>query len=259
MAPQVQPNTLVSWNVNGIRAALQKGFAEFFHAAAPDVLCLQEVKAHEDQLDDTSWTQGYQVFWNPANKKGYAGTAILSRVKPMTAVMGLGIEEHDQEGRVLTLEFPRFYLVSVYTPNSQRGLTRLPYRQQWDRDFLAYLKRLEKSKPVILCGDLNVAHKEIDLANPKSNRKNPGFTDEERAGFDALVQNGFVDTFRLFNPDPHQYTWWTYRAGARKRNIGWRIDYWLTSEVLRPNIKSSTLLPHVMGSDHCPVQIDLEG
>ncbi len=258
MTRKSHPTSLISWNVNGIRAALQKGFADFFRSSSADVICLQEVKALEEQVEDMSWAEGYQIAWNPAVKKGYSGTAILSQVKPLATVHGMGIEEHDQEGRVLTLEFHNFYVVTVYTPNSQHGLKRLDYRQQWDRDFLAFLKHLEKTKPVVVCGDLNVAHKEIDLANPKSNRKNPGFTDEERAGFDALVEHGFIDTFRHFNQEPHQYTWWSYRSGARARNVGWRIDYWLTSEVLRPKLKSSTILNQVMGSDHCPIQIELK-
>lgn len=258
MTRKTHPSTLISWNVNGIRAVLRKGFAEFFQEASPDVICLQEVKAHQEQVEDLSWADGYEIAWNPAVKKGYSGTAILSRVKPLATEYGMGIDDHDQEGRVLRLEFPKFHVVTVYTPNAQHGLKRLDYRQQWDRDFLAFLKHLESSKPVLVCGDFNVAHKEIDLANPKSNRQNPGFTDEERAGFDEFLENGFIDTFRHFTPDPHHYTWWSYRAGARARNVGWRIDYWLASQALGSKLKTSTILSEVMGSDHCPVRLELK-
>lgn len=250
--------SLISWNVNGLRAVLNKGFAEFVQDAAPDVLCLQEVKALAGQIEDLSWAEGYQLFWNPAVKSGYAGTLVLTRKKPLNVSNGMGIDEHDQEGRVQTLEFPKYHLVNVYTPNSQRGLKRLEYRQQWDRDFQAYLKHLEKTKPVVCCGDLNVAHKEIDLANPKSNRKNAGFTDEERAGFDALVEHGFIDTFREFNQDPGHYSWWSYRMGLRARNIGWRLDYWLVSKALQGSLKNAVILDEVIGSDHCPVRLDLK-
>ena len=258
MSRKANPSKLISWNVNGLRAVLKKGFGEFLQEASPDVLCLQEIKANPEQIEDMSWAEGYEVLWNPAVKKGYAGTAVLTRVKPLSTANGIGIDDHDQEGRVLTTEFPKFHLVTVYTPNSQSGLKRLDYRQEWDRDFLSYLKHLEKTKPVVFCGDLNVAHKEIDLANPKTNRKNAGFTDEERASFDALIEHGFIDTFREFNQEPHHYTWWSYRFGVRERNIGWRIDYWLTSEVMKSKVKSSTILSHVLGSDHCPVQIELK-
>lgn len=258
MTRKAHPSTLISWNVNGLRAVLQKDFVKFFQESDADVVCLQEIKAHPEQIEDLSWAAGYETYWNPAQKKGYSGTAIFSRVKPIHTRHGMGIDEHDQEGRVLTLEFPKFSVVTVYTPNSQNELRRLPYRQEWDAAFLAYLKHLEKEKPVVVCGDLNVAHQEIDLANPKSNRKNAGFTDEERAGFDTLLEHGFIDTFRMFTPDPHQYTWWSYRMGARKRNVGWRIDYWLVSEALRSKVKASTILSDVMGSDHCPVQLEMK-
>jgi len=214
---------LISWNVNGIRAVLKKDFLKFVQKEKPDVLCLQEIKAHPDQVD--SILEDYQQYWNDANKKGYAGTAIFTKKKPLSVTYDLGIKEHDKEGRVITIEFPKFYLVNVYTPNAQRELKRLKYRQKWNKDFLKYLKKLEKKKPVIFCGDLNVAHKEIDLANPKANKKNAGFTQEERDDFSKIIDSGFIDTFREFNKKPDQYTWWTYRFNARKKNIGWRIDY----------------------------------
>lgn len=257
MSRKSHPSSLVSWNVNGLRAVLKKGFADFFRESDADIVCLQEVKALSEQVEDQSWAEGYESFWNPAVKKGYSGTAIFTRVKPLATSLGIGIDEHDQEGRVVTMEFPDYHLVTVYTPNAQAALKRLEYRLQWDRDFCAYLKYLEKTKPVLVCGDLNVAHKEIDLANPKTNRKNPGFSDEERASFDTLLDSGFVDTFRQFNQEPHQYSWWSYRSGARARNIGWRIDYWLTSEDLMSQVKSSTILDEVLGSDHCPVRLEL--
>ncbi len=252
------PKSLISWNVNGLRAVLQKDFAAFVKEANPDVLCLQEVKAQADQIEDMSWADGYEAFWNSAVKKGYSGTLVLTKAKPLKVTSGMGIDEHDQEGRIVTVEFEKFQLVNVYTPNSQNGLKRLDYRQQWDKDFCAYLKHLEKGKPVLCCGDLNVAHQEIDLANPKSNRKNAGFTDEERAGFDRLVENGFVDSFREFNQEPAQYSWWSYRSGARARNVGWRIDYWLASEALKGSLKGAAILSDVLGSDHCPVQLVLK-
>ncbi len=257
MSRSRQPKSLISWNVNGLRAVLQKGFEAFVRESSPDVLCLQEIKALPDQIEDLSWSEGYDSYWNPAEKKGYSGTLVLTKVPPLSTALGMGMTEHDQEGRVITLEFSKHFLVNVYTPNSQNQLRRLPYRRDWNRDFLAYLKSLEKSKPVVVCGDLNVAHTEIDLANPKTNRKNAGFTEEEREDFTTLLESGFVDTFRMFTPDPHHYTWWSYRAGARSRNIGWRIDYWLVSEALRKKVKASEILPEVMGSDHCPVQLTL--
>lgn len=247
---------LISWNVNGIRSVLGKGFLDFVKKEKPDILCLQETKAHPDQVD--KMLHDYEHFWNSAIKKGYSGTAIFTKIKPMNVEYDLGIKEHHGEGRVITAEFKDFYLVNVYTPNSQRGLTRLTYRQQWDKDFLAHMKKLEKKKPVIFCGDLNVAHKEIDLANPKSNRKNAGFTDEERSGFDNIVSEGFIDTFREFNKEPHQYTWWSYMFNARAKNVGWRIDYFCVSKSLKEKLHHAFILQDVKGSDHCPVGIVLK-
>ena len=243
---------MVSWNVNGLRAALKKGFAESVAALNADIICLQEVRAEPEQVDLP--LSGYTAFWNSAEKKGYSGTLMLSRVPVLKQEAGIGIEKHDREGRVITAEMDDFYLVTVYTPNAQRGLTRLEYRTgEWDVAFLAYLKKLERKKPVVFCGDLNVAHKEIDLANPKSNRKNAGFTDEERAGFDALVAAGFVDTFRMFCQDGGHYTWWSNFGGARQRNVGWRIDYFCVSESLASRIESSKIHADILGSDHCPI------
>lgn len=247
---------VISWNVNGIRAILKKGFLEFVKKAKPDLLCLQETKAEPSQVNLE--LPGYHAYWNAAEKKGYSGTAIFTRIEPDRVTNGIGVPEHDREGRVITAEFEPFFLVNVYTPNSQRGLTRLDYRQQWDRDFLAYLKRLEGQKPVIFCGDLNVAHTALDLANPKSNEGEHGFTPEERAGFDALEQAGFVDTFRLFTSGGGHYTWWAPFANARARNIGWRIDYVIVSGALAPRVKAAKILPKVLGSDHCPVVLELE-
>ena len=259
MSSKKHPLTLISWNVNGLRAILKKDdFSAFLGTEQPDLLCLQETKAHPDQIDDMAWAEGYHCYWNSAVKKGYSSTAILTKVKPLSVVNGLDIEEHDQEGRVITAEFPDFYVVTVYTPNSQNELRRLDYRQRWDRDFLLYLQGLEKKKPVLFNGDLNVAHKEIDLARPKANRRNAGFTDEERAGFDALIEAGFVDTFREFNQEPDQYSWWSYRFGARDKNIGWRLDYWCVSEALKKRLKDAAILQSVMGSDHCPVKLVLK-
>lgn len=246
----------VSWNVNGIRAVLKKGFLEFAADTGADVICIQEVRAEPDQVEFN--LPGYRVFWNPAEKKGYSGTMMLSRVEPLSVALGMKMPQHEGEGRVLTLEFPDYHLMTVYTPNAQRDLARLDYRQEWDRDFLKFLKRLEKKKPVVFCGDLNVAHKEIDLANPKSNQKNAGFTPEEREGFDRIVKAGFVDTFREFEPGPGHYTWWSQMGTARERNIGWRIDYFCVSEALRTRLGSSSIHPNVMGSDHCPIALELE-
>lgn len=247
---------LISWNVNGIRAAIKKGFYDFVKEENPDVICLQETKANPEQVNlDLS---KYEHFWNSAEKKGYSGTAIFTKKKPLSITYDMGIKEHDNEGRVICAEFPTFNLVTVYTPNAKRELTRLEYRQQWDRDFLAYLRKLEKKKPVVFCGDLNVAHKEIDLARPKQNVGYAGFTDEERAGFDNLVNAGFVDTFRHFNSEPDCYTWWSYMFNARAKNVGWRIDYFCVSNSFLPQVKSASILPHVMGSDHCPVGITLK-
>ncbi len=246
----------ISWNVNGVRAALKKGADEFFQTCDADVICLQETKAQQEQVDFE--LPGYDQFWNSAEKKGYSGTAIFTRANPINVQNDLGKDEHDREGRVITAEFPDFFLITVYTPNSKRGLLRLDYRQEWDRDFLGFVKELEKQKPVIFCGDLNVAHKEIDLANPKTNRRNAGFTDEERTGFDNIVEAGFVDTFREFVQDGGHYTWWSNFSNARARNVGWRIDYFCISESLRPNLKNANILPNIMGSDHCPVTLEID-
>ncbi len=251
---------IVSWNVNGIRAALKAGFVDFVKKRDPDVVCVQETKAPRDAEVDCALPAAYaHHYWNNADKAGYAGTAIFSKKKPLSVTKGIGIKKHDEEGRVLTAEFEDFYLVNVYVPNSKRDLSRLPYRQkEWDTDFLKYLKNLEKKKPVVFCGDLNVAHTELDLTNPKSNVKNHGFTPEERAGFDAVVKAGFLDTFREFEKEGGHYTWWSRLANCRARNIGWRIDYFLISPALRPRLKRSWILKDVMGSDHCPVEIELK-
>lgn len=250
---------LISWNVNGIRAVLQKNFDEFLEEHSPDLLLLQEVKAEREQVDRAFEEEGWHVAWNPARKKGYSGVAALSRSEPLSVSSGIGIEEHDGEGRVLTLEFPEYFVVNCYTPNAQNELRRLDYRMEWNAAFLDFVKTLEKSKPVVFAGDLNVAHTEIDLARPKQNRKSAGFSDEERAGFDDIVAAGFVDTFRHFHPgETDHYSWWSYRGGARGKNIGWRIDYFCVSESLMPKVKSAAILPDVMGSDHCPVQLVLK-
>lgn len=249
---------IISWNVNGIRAALKKGCAEFIVAEQPDIVCLQETKAAAADVDVPATLAEFTPFWNSAEKKGYAGTAIFTKPKPLAVTCGIGTAEHDREGRVLTAEYADFFLVNVYVPNSKRELTRLPYRQQWDCDFLAYLQRLEATKPVILCGDLNVAHTEIDLARPKDNVHNHGFTPEERAGFSAFVEAGLLDTFREFEKGGGHYTWWSQMGTARARNIGWRIDYFLCSAALRPRLQAATIYPHITGSDHCPVGIELK-
>lgn len=249
---------LHSWNVNGIRAVLKKGFEDYIDSYRPDILLIQETKAQPDQVPDPPCLDGWKGHWNSAEKKGYSGVLAFSREEPVEVTRGMGIDEHDNEGRVLTLEFPDFHLVNVYTPNAQNELRRLDYRMRWDADFLAHVKGLEKSKPVIFAGDLNVAHQEIDLARPKANRKNAGFTDEERAGFDRMVNSGFVDTFRQFHPDePDHYSWWSFRAGARGRNVGWRLDYFLASEALMDRVDSASILSEVTGSDHCPVELIL--
>ena len=247
---------LISWNVNGLRAVLKKNFLEYLAAEKPDVLCLQETKCTPDQVEPL-WPASYTTYWNSAEKKGYSGTAIFTKERPLQVTPHLGIREHDNEGRVLTAEYTDFFLVNVYTPNSKRELERLPYRQVWDADFLHHLKKLEKKKPVIFCGDLNVAHTEIDLANPKANARNHGFTVEERAGFTAFVEAGFVDTFREFEKGGGHYSWWSPLSGARSRNIGWRIDYFLMSNSLRPRLKKAFIRPEIPGSDHCPVGIEL--
>ena len=247
----------ISWNVNGLRACYDKGFADVFNRLEADFFCLQETKMQEGQLDVQF--EGYQSYWNYAEKKGYSGTAIFSKVKPLSVTYGLGIEEHDHEGRVITLELESYYLITVYTPNSQEELRRLDYRMKWDDDFRAYLKKLEEKKPVIVCGDLNVAHKEIDLKNPKTNRKNAGFTDEERAKFTTLLESGFTDTFRYFYPEQEGiYSWWSYRFKAREKNAGWRIDYFLTSDSLNDKLRGAQIHTDILGSDHCPVELTIE-
>lgn len=247
----------ISWNVNGLRACMGKGFADAFKALDADFFCLQETKMQAGQLDLAF--EGYQSYWNYAEKKGYSGTAIFTRHNPQSVRYGLGLEEHDTEGRVITLEMPSFFLVTVYTPNSQDGLRRLDYRMQWDDAFREYLQKLDAEKPVVVCGDLNVAHQEIDLKNPKTNRRNAGFTDEERAKFTALLGAGFTDTFRFFNPTLEgAYSWWSYRFRAREKNAGWRIDYFLTSQALEPRLQQAAIHNEVMGSDHCPVEVCID-
>ena len=251
---------LATWNVNGIRSVLNKGaLQEYVLESNPDILCLQETKAQQEQVELGMEFSEYDVYFNSAVKKGYSGTAIFTKVKPLSVSYGIGIEEHDQEGRVITAEFEKFYLVTVYTPNAKRDLSRLAYRQVWEDDFLAYIKKLEETKPVIFCGDLNVAHKEIDLANPKTNVNNAGFTKEERAKFDQVVASGLVDAFRYLHPDTvGVYSWWSYMGGARARNVGWRIDYFVVSEALAPLLKEVDIRSDVTGSDHCPVEIEVK-
>ena len=248
---------LISWNVNGLRAVQKKGFADWLKRARPDILCVQESRALPEQVEP-DWPKGYEAHWNPAEKKGYAGVLTLTKTAPKKITRGIGKAEHDREGRVLTTEFDDYFIVNVYVPNAQRSLARLPYRQQWDRAFLAYLKKLKRRKPVIFCGDFNVAHREIDLTNPKANKSTHGFTAEERAGFDAFVNAGFVDTFREFESGGGHYTWWSNMHNARARNVGWRIDYVMVSKDLRSRLKKAFILPEVMGSDHCPVSIELK-
>ena len=248
---------LVSWNVNGLRACVEKGFLDVVKEQDADFFCIQESKLQEGQIDLE--LPGYYQYWNYAIKKGYSGTAIFTRHEPLSVQLGLGIEEHDQEGRVITLEYPDYYVITVYTPNSQDGLKRLEYRMKWEEDFCTYLKSLEEKKPVIFCGDLNVAHKEIDLKNPKTNRKNAGFTDEERACMDHLQEAGFIDTFRYFYPDRAEiYSWWSYRFQARAKNAGWRIDYFMVSDCLKEKLKDAQILTEVYRSDHCPVTLEIE-
>ena len=247
----------VSWNVNGLRACMTKGFADFFAASDADVFCLQETKLQAGQIDFAP--AGYHAYWNYAQKKGYSGTAVFTREEPLSVTYGLGIPEHDTEGRVITLEFSEFYFVCVYTPNAQEGLTRLPYRMTWEDDFRAYLHRLDERKPVIVTGDMNVAHQEIDLKNPKTNRGSAGFTDEERGKFTELLAAGFTDTFRALHPDArHAYSWWSYRFKARERNTGWRIDYFLVSNRLFPRVADAAIHADILGSDHCPVSLTLQ-
>ncbi len=248
---------LISWNVNGLRACVGKNFLEDFKKLDADIFCLQETKLQEGQIDLD--LPGYHQYWNYAEKKGYSGTAVFTKEQPLSVSYGIGIEEHDQEGRVITLEFPSFYLVTVYTPNSQDGLRRLEYRMRWEDDFLSYIKVLDEKKPVIYCGDLNVAHQEIDLKNPKTNRKNPGFTDEERSKMTTVLSSGFLDSFRYFYPDTEDvYSWWSYRFHARDKNVGWRIDYFVVSEKLKEQMVDASIHTEIFGSDHCPVELDLK-
>lgn len=246
----------VSWNVNGLRACTDKGFCESFNKLDADFFCLQETKMQQGQLDIEF--AGYDSYWNYAEKKGYSGTAVFAKHKPLNVTYGIGVEEHDREGRVITLEMDNFFLVTVYTPNSQDGLKRLEYRMRWEDDFRTYLKNLDAVKPVVVCGDLNVAHEEIDLKNPRTNRKNAGFTDEEREKFSVLLADGFIDTFRWLHPQQVTYSWWSYRFKAREKNAGWRIDYFLTSQRLRDNIGVAEIHTDIMGSDHCPVELILD-
>ena len=249
---------LISWNVNGLRACVQKGFLDFFREIDADAFCIQETKLQKGQIDLE--LPGYEQYWNYAERKGYSGTAIFTRRHPLSVSYGIGIEQHDHEGRVITLEFDDYYLVTVYTPNSQDELARLSYRMVWEDDFLAYLKQLETKKPVVFCGDLNVAHREIDLKNPKTNRHNAGFTDEEREKISRLLEEGFIDTWRYFYPDKEGvYSWWSYRFRARERNTGWRIDYFIVSEALAGRLEGAQIHTQVMGSDHCPIQLDIRG
>lgn len=247
---------LISWNVNGLRACVGKGFEESFKALDADVFCLQETKMQEGQLD--LQFPGYESYWNYADKKGYSGTAVYTRVKPLSVTLDMGIDEHDHEGRVITVEFEDFHLVCVYVPNSQDGLKRLDYRMKWEDDFRSYVTSLAEKKGVVICGDLNVAHNEIDLKNPSSNRNNAGFTDEERGKFNALLNAGFVDSWRMLNPDTVKYSWWSYRFQARQRNAGWRIDYFLVSDSMKDRIAGAEIHNEILGSDHCPVGLELK-
>lgn len=247
---------LISWNVNGIRACVQKGFEDIFNNMNADVFCIQESKMQAGQLELT--TNGYHQYWNYAEKKGYSGTAIFTKQEPINVTYGIGIEKHDKEGRVITLEFETFYMITVYTPNSQNELARLDYRMEWENDFRKYLLKLNEQKPAIICGDLNVAHKEIDLKNPKTNRKNAGFTDEEREKFTELLDSGFIDTYRYLYPDTKDiYSWWSYRFSARAKNAGWRIDYFLVSETIKDKIQEAKIHTDILGSDHCPVELNI--
>jgi exodeoxyribonuclease-3 len=248
---------LISWNVNGIRACVTKGFLDFFKDIDADIFCIQESKCQEGQVDLE--LEGYFQYWNYAVKKGYSGTAVFTKKEPLSVKYGIGIEEHDQEGRVITLEFEDFYMVTVYTPNSKSELLRLDYRMTWEDDFKSYLLSLEKNKPVIMCGDLNVAHQEIDLKNPKTNRRNAGFTDEERGKFTDFLEAGFIDTYRYFYPDAEGiYSWWSYRFKAREKNAGWRIDYFCTSRSLKEKLQDARIHTEVFGSDHCPIELDID-
>lgn len=248
---------MISWNVNGLRACIEKGFMNFFDEMDADIFCLQEIKLSQGQLD---WNkEGYYAYWNYAQKKGYSGTAIFTKEEPISVAYGIGIEEHDKEGRVITLEFPDFYMVTCYTPNSQTELARLDYRMKWEDDFRDYLLHLKENKPVIITGDLNVAHKEIDIKNPKTNRRNAGFTDEEREKMTKLLESGFIDTFRYFYPEQKDiYSWWSYRFKAREKNTGWRIDYFLASEECKEKLVDAKIHTQVLGSDHCPIELDID-
>ena len=248
---------LISWNVNGLRACVGKGFLDYFKEQQADIFCLQETKLQEGQIELE--LDGYHQYWNYAEKKGYSGTAIFTKEKPISVHYGIGIEEHDKEGRVITLEFEKFYMITVYTPNSQEKLARLDYRMKWEEDFKNYLLELDKKKPIIVCGDLNVAHKEIDLKNPKTNRKNAGFSDEEREKMTKLLESGFVDSFRYFYPNKTDiYSWWSYRFSARAKNAGWRIDYFLVSDRIKENMKGAEIHTEILGSDHCPVLLNID-
>lgn len=248
---------LISWNVNGIRACLNKGFEEFFNKCNADIFCIQETKCQPEQVEIKF--ENYESYWNSADKKGYSGTAIFAKKKPINVTYGIGIEEHDKEGRIITLEFEEFYLINNYTPNSKRELERLEYRQKWEDEIRKYLLKLNENKPVIMCGDLNVAHKEIDLKNPKQNRRNAGFTDEERNKMTQLLEAGFTDTFRYLYPEKeNEYTWWSYMGKAREKNIGWRIDYFIVSKDIENKIKEAKIHQEILGSDHCPVELDIE-
>ncbi len=248
---------LISWNVNGLRAVLQKGFMDFFKSVDADIFCIQETKMQEGQIEKFV-LDGYTQYWNSAIKKGYSGTAIFTKIKPINATYGIGKEEHDNEGRVITLEFDKFYLVNIYTPNSKRELERLEYRMVWEDEIRKYLTKLNKKKPVIMCGDLNVAHEEIDLKNPKTNRRNAGFTDEERGKMTELLNANFVDSFRFIYPEKIAYTWWSYMGGARAKDVGWRIDYFIVSEDIKQRIKDAYIYKDIMGSDHCPVGLEIQ-
>ncbi len=257
MIDMAKTKKMISWNVNGLRAAVTKGFLDFFRDIDADIFCIQESKLSEGQIELD--LPGYYDYWNYATKKGYSGVAVFTKDKPINVTYGIGIEEHDNEGRVITAEYDDFYLITCYAPNSQRGLTRLDYRMTWEDAFLDYVLKLEEKKPVIFCGDLNVAHKEIDLKNPKTNRKNAGFTDEERGKMDIVLSSGFADSFRVLYPDKEgAYSWWSYMGGARAKNVGWRIDYFIVSDKLKDRIKEAKIHSDILGSDHCPVELDIE-
>lgn len=257
MIDMASTKKMISWNVNGLRAAVTKGFLDFFRDIDADIFCIQESKLSEGQIELD--LPGYYDYWNYAQKKGYSGVAVFTKDKPLNVTYGIGIEEHDNEGRVITAEYEDFYLITCYTPNSQRGLTRLDYRMTWEDAFLSYILKLEEKKPVIFCGDLNVAHKEIDLKNPKTNRKNAGFTDEERGKMDVILSSGFCDSFRvLYSDKTDAYSWWSYMGGARAKNVGWRIDYFIVSDKLKDRIKEAKIHSDILGSDHCPVELDIE-